>query len=185
MRRILILSVAALALAACEPPAPGKTGEGGGAAAPAGAFASSQQDDLSGYYIPADQGAGTGWTFHHVFIGQASDFEAWEAGRRSATFAPIMIEFEDASSPMVQTEMGESRSGRARILPTSYSVSDDRVRFEGRSQALGLVRFEGRLDPEALAEARRNLGDETAVLSGTLNVAARSQAVRLRWWAGD
>ena len=107
MRRILILSVAALALAACEPPAPGKTSEGGGAAAPAGAFASSQQDDLSGYYIPADQGAGTGWTFHHVFIGQASDFEAWEAGRRSATFAPIMIEFEDASSPMVQTEMGE------------------------------------------------------------------------------
>ena len=175
MRRILILSAAALALAlaACEPPAPGKTGEGGGAAAPARAFASSQQDDLSGYYIPADQMAANGWTFHHIFIGQASDFEAWEAGQRSATFAPIMIEFEDASSPMVQTEMGESRSGRARILPTSYSVSDDRVRFEGR------------LDPEALAEARRNLGDENPVLTGTLSVGRTQFGVRLRWWAGD
>lgn len=178
MRRILILSAAGLALAACEPPARGKAGEGERAAAPAGAFASRQQDDLSGYYIPADQEAAGGWTFHHLFIGQASDFQAWEAGRRSPTFAPIMIEFEGA-------ETGEGRGGRARVLPSAYSVSDDRVRFEGRSQALGRVRFEGRLDPEALAQARRNLGDESPVLTGTLSVAGRSQAVRLRWWAGD
>ena len=188
LRGAMVVGVATLALAGCDLVQAPENGDGkaGQTSAPArdGAFSHSQSEDISGYYRASGASVG-GLTLSQVFVGQTADFEAWEAGRRSTTFAPIMIEFEDASSPMVQTEMGESRSGRARVLPTSYRVSDDRVRFEGRSQALGLVRFEGRLDPEALAEARRNLGDETPVLSGTLNVAGRSQSVRLRWWAGD
>lgn len=184
MRRILILSGAVLALAVtgCEPPAASK-GEGAPAAAPA--FTSEIEQDQSGYYLPTTEAASGGWVFHHLFMGQAADFTAWEAGQRSETFAPIMIEFEDRDSPMVQTELGESRSGRARVLPTSYAVSGDRVRFEGRSERLGAVRFEGRLDAGALAESRRNLGAEGAVLTGTLTVDGRSRRVSLRWWAGD
>lgn len=185
MRRLLVLSVAALALAACEPPAAGSGGKDAPAAPAAGVFASALEGDVSGYYLPADDSSATGWVFHHLFLGQAADFEAWEAGRRSATFAPIMIEFEDRDSPMVQSELGETRSGRARVLPTSYSVTEDRIRFEGRSDTLGVVAFEGRLDAGALAEARRNLGDETPVLTGTLKVGGRMQPARLRWWAGD
>jgi hypothetical protein len=65
-------------------------------------------------------------------------------------------------------------------------VSDTAIRFRGRSAELGLVRFDGVLDPGALATARRNLGDEGVVLTGRLTVGdAPAQTVRLRWWGGD
>lgn len=187
MRRILILSALAMSLAACEAPVSPKGESGDGApTAAGGVFSSALESDVSGYYLPADDMGVNGWAFHHLFLGQAADFEVWEAGQRSATFAPIMIEFEDRNSPMVQTELGESRSGRDRVLPTSYSVTGDRVRFEGRSEKLGVIRFDGRLDAGGLAEAKRNLGDETPVLTGTLSVGDRMNfGVRLRWWAGD
>lgn len=151
----------------------------------AAVFVSVIDGDHSGYYLPVAQSAEGGWVFHHLFLGQKPEFEAWEAGWRSATFAPVMIEFENRDSPMVQTELGESRSGRDRVLPTRYRVTNHRVEFEGRSAGLGVVRFEGDLDPGALAESKRNLGSEDAVLTGTLTVGGRSQRVNLRWWAGD
>jgi hypothetical protein len=72
------------------------------------------------------------------------------------------------------------------VLPTRYTVNDGEVIFEGRSPELGVVMFSGRLDQGALATARRNLGDEGAVLTGSLKIGnAPAQAVRLRWWMGD
>jgi hypothetical protein len=48
------------------------------------------------------------------------------------------------------------------------------------------VSFEGRLDQDALAKARRNLGDQGVVLKGTLKVGGRTfDGVSMRWWAGD
>ena len=185
MRRLVLLAVAALILTACEPPAP----RGGDAAGPtrdaAAGFSHAFDADQSGYYLPTDEVSIDGWAFHHLFMGQASDFQAWEQGQRSGVFAPLMIEFEDRNSPMVQTELGESRSGRDRILPTRYRVTDTRVEFEGRSERLGVVRFQGDLDAGRLAQSRRNLGDEQPVLTGTLTVGGRGYPVRLRWWAGD
>jgi hypothetical protein len=97
-----------------------------------------------------------------------------------------MLQFEDVTSPMVQTEIGEARSVSARVLPTAYSVSDTNINFQGQSPELGLVRFDGVLDPGALATARRNLGDEDVVVTGRLTVGeAPAQNVRLRWWGGD
>ena len=150
MRRLIVLTAAALVLTACQPPAPR---EGGGDAGPS--------RDI------------------------AADFQAWEQGRRDGVFAPLMIEFEDRDSPMVQTELGESRSGRDRILPTRYRVTNARVVFEGRSERLGPVRLQGDLDAGRLAESKRNLGDEAPVLTGTLTVGGRGYPVRMRWWAGD
>lgn len=185
MRRILVLC-AALALAACEPP-PAPKGEGERSARRdiAADFYHSIDAEQSGYYIPAEPVSIDGWTFDHLFMGQKTDFAAWEGGSRSGVFGPIMIEFEDSNSPTVQTELGESRSGRDRILPTRYRVTDARVVFEGRSETLGPVRFEGDLDAGKLAESMRNLGDEAPVLTGTLTVRGRGYPVRLRWWAGD
>ncbi len=173
---------AALVLASCER-----------AAAPSGpdgpspsAFSHALTTDLSGYYLPAEPVRVGNWSLHHVFVGQASEFRAWEGGERSATFAPVMIQFEDVSSPMVQTELGERRSRSARVLPTTYEVTDTTVTFSGRSPELGEVRFVGRLDPGALATARRNLGGEGAVLSGALAAGGQTfPDVRLRWWMGD
>lgn len=178
--------LAAVALSSCDDPAgPGK--KGGGAPAPApSASAYAASGDVSGYYMPLDPVQSGKWSLDHVFLGQAAEFETWRNDGRSATFAPVMLQFEDTTSPMVQTEIGEARSVTARVLPTRFTVNDAQVRFEGRSAELGTVIFDGRLDQGALATARRNLGDEGVVLTGSLKVGdARPQAVRLRWWMGD
>jgi len=188
MRRLILSALAVVAVSACDrlaPPEPGREGSGSTEAAPA-AFDYTATGDLSGYYLPvADVRAGQ-WTLSHVFVGQASEFAAWKAGRRSGTFAPVMLQFEDRSSPLVQTEIGESHTGQLRVLPTRFTVTDDRIRFEGKSAELGAVSFDGRLDQGALATARRNLGDDGAVVTGTLRAGGQTASgVRLRWWMGD
>jgi hypothetical protein len=180
MRNLIGLAVGLLLLASCDQP------EAPTGAPPAAAFRHAMSSDLSGYYLPAGEVRVGNWAFHHIFVGQAQEFQAWESGNRSETFAPVMLQFEDVTSPMVQTEIGETRSVSARVLPTTYSVTDTSLSFEGRSPELGAVRFEGSLDPGALATSRRNLGDEGVVVTGRLTVGdAPARTVQLRWWAGD
>ena len=137
-------------------------------------FSHALGEDISGYYRPVEPVRIGAWSLGHVFIGRTAAFETWEGGQPDAAFAPVMLEFEDADERTI------------RVLPTSYAVTPTRVRFEGRSPELGPVAFEGRLDPAALATARRNLGDEAAVLTGTLSVGGVTRpGVRLRWWMGD
>jgi len=181
MRNLIGLAVGILLLASCNrPEAPAEP-------PPAtAAFSHAISADLSGYYLPAGELRVGKWSLDHIFVGQAQDFRSWEGGSRSETFGPVMLQFEDVTSPMVQTEIGETRSVSARVLPTAYSVSDTSISFEGRSPELGPVRFAGVLDPGALATARRNLGDEGVVVTGTLKVGdGPAQNVQLRWWAGD
>lgn len=173
--------LAALAVASCErTPAPSE------APPPAAAFSHSATADISGYYLPAEPVRIGRWSLDHVFVGQASEFEGWRAGSRGDTFAPVMIQFNAATSPMAATELGEAHSVAARVLPTRYEVTDTSVAFEGQSPELGRVTFEGRLDPGALATSRRNLGGDGVVLTGTLTAAGQTvRDVRLRWWMGD
>ncbi len=182
-RILAVVGVAALlAVGSCDRPnAPGDA-----PSAATAAFSHGMSSDLSGYYMPASEVRIGKWSFDHVFVGQATEFRAWEGGSRSETFAPVMLQFDDVTSPMVQTEIGEARSVTVRILPTAYSVSDTYINFQGRSPELGLVRFDGVLDPGALATSRRNLGDEGVVVTGRLTAGdAPAQNVRLRWWGGD
>jgi len=172
--------LAALAVTACEgPSAPAK-------APPATGFSHSTTADISGYYVPRDPVRIGQWSLDHLFVGQASEFETWEGGARSETFGPVMLQFDDASNPMVATELGEAHSVTARVLPSRYEVTDTTVSFVGRSPELGRVVFEGRLDPEALATSRRNLGGDGVVMTGTLTAGNQTVGdVRLRWWMGD
>lgn len=183
MRNLIGLAVGLLVLASCDrPEAPAEAP----APAAATAFSHSMSADLSGYYMPASEVRIGKWSFDHVFVGQTQDFQAWEGETPGTTFAPVMLQFDDVTSPMVQTEIGEARSITARVLPTAYSVSDTYINFQGRSPELGLVRFDGVLDPGALATSRRNLGDEGVVVTGRLTVGdAPAQTVSLRWWGGD
>ena len=171
--------LATLAVAACDrPSAPA-------APAPA-AFSHAATADISGYYMPAAPARIGQWSLDHIFVGQAPEFESWEGGSRSETFAPVMFQFDDTASPMVQTELGEAHSVTARVLPTRYEVTDTVIRFEGESPELGRVRFDGRLDQGALATARRNLGGDGVVLTGNLTAAGQTvRGVRLTWWMGD
>lgn len=182
--RIRFLAIAGLAavlaLGSCDRP-------GDATPAPAArAFSHGISSDLSGYYMPMTDVRIGDWSFDHVFVGQTADFQAWEAGERTETFAPVMLQFDDVTSPMVETEIGEAHSVTVRLLPTAYTVQDTRISFRGRSPELGVVSFEGDLDPGALATARRNLGDEGVVVSGELRVGERPpRTVQLRWWGGD
>lgn len=195
MRRMRVWTPAAvgalMVLAGCDAPSTpaAPTGEPVAvkpAAPAASAFSSTVSADQSGYYLPASEVVVGPYRLDHLFLGQGFEFEAWEGGERSRTFAPVMLQFDDVSSPMVATELGEQRSVTARVLPTSYAVTEGAVRFEGESSELGAVRFEGRLDQGALATARRNLGEEAPVLTGTLRIGGRTFAgVRFRWYGGD
>ena len=168
--------------ASANPEAPAGTGS----TVAGNAFVHSAQADLSGYYLPVSEVAIGSLRLDHIFLGQAFEFEAWESGEISPTFAPVMLQFDDVSSPMVATELGEAHSVSVRVLPTRYSVTEDAIRFAGRSDDLGAVSFNARLDQEALATARRNLGDEGAVLTGTLVAGGRTfDDVRFHWYGGD
>lgn len=174
--------LATVALASCER----TTAPADAPAATSAAFSHAATADISGYYMPADPVRIGQWSLDHLFVGQSSEFEAWEGGTRGQTFGPVMLQFDDATSPMVATELGEAHSVTARILPTRYEVTDTAVSFEGRSPELGEVRFDGRLDPDALATARRNLGGDGAVMTGTLTAGGQTvRDIRLRWWMGD
>ncbi len=171
MRALPVLLAAALALtvAACDRgAAPDKTAQ-------ATAFKHDLPEDVSGYYIPTTAVQVGDWRLHHLFLGQVPDFMAWRDGQRTAGFAPIMMEFEAGD-----------KARRTRLIPTAYDVTENRVRFEATSRELGAVLFDGRLDQDALAKARRNLGDQGVVLKGTLKVGGRTfDGVSMRWWAGD
>lgn len=150
------------------------------------AFSHATTADISGYYRPVEPVRIGKWSLDHLFVGQASEFESWEGGSRGKTFGPVMVQFDDASSPMVATELGEAHSVTARVLPTGYAVTDTAVTFEGRSPEVGRVKFEGQLDQSALATSRRNLGGDGVVLTGTLTAGGQTvRNVRLTWWMGD
>ncbi|MFE9083941.1 hypothetical protein ACQKKG_04035 [Brevundimonas sp. NPDC003935] len=183
MKKTRFAAVAALtgllALTACDraaqsPEAP--------AASKSAAFKHDLPEDVSGYYLPTEEVRIDNWRLHHVFMGQVPDFIAWQGGERPAGFAPVMIEFEDMVGPPL--ESGNRR--RLRLIPAAYDVTESRVRVQALSGGLGAVSFDGRLDQGALATARRNLGDQGVVLTGTLKVGNRTfNNVSMRWWAGD
>ena len=172
MKRGLIAAVllaGVVGLAACDRGAtPDKTSQ-------VAAFKHDLPEDVSGYYIPTTAVQVGDWRLHHLFMGQVPDFMSWRDGQRTAGFAPIMMEFEAGD-----------KARRTRLIPTAYDVTEDRVRFQATSRELGAVSFDGRLDQDALAKARRNLGDQGVVLKGTLKVGGRTfDGVSMRWWAGD
>lgn len=181
MRTIILLTTSALTLAGCDlfsaPANPDKAAEAPAPAAPTtSAFAHSQNEDLSGFYQVGAAQVGPGdFSLMHLFVGQAQEFRDWEDGKRSATFAPLMLEF------LVPGETTE------RVLPTSYSVSDGRVRMTGVNSNGERVSFDGQMNAGALATARRNLGggEEPAVTAVIVIGDQTWSGVKLHWYGGD
>jgi len=184
MRNVIVIAVATLALAACDLTAPadttgkaepGKTETGAASVPTGGSFTHSQTGDLSGYYNPGAQIGPDDFQLMTVFVGQEPEFKDWEDGRRSTTFAPVMLEF------LVPGETTE------RVLPDSYSVTDGRIRMTGTSPDNGRITFDGQLDQGALSTARRNLGEgEAPAMTATVTISGRSfSGVKLAWSGGD
>ena len=183
MRTTLVLA-AAMVLAGCDPltttVGAGKADGGSGTATPApragGGFAHSQTEDLSGYYEVGQADVGpAGFRLMRLFVGQAQAFADWEEGKRSATFAPVMLEF---LGPGGTTE---------RVLPETYSVSDDRIRMAARTASGERISLDAQMNTGALATARRTLGGgEEAALTAVVVIGDRTwSGVKLGWSGGD
>lgn len=187
----VVLLTGLFAVTACDDvkPTPASApAEGKSVASAPAAFSHATQGDLSGYYLPTSEVSAGKYRLTHAFLGQSQEFASWEAGQKSSTFAPVMFEFDDTSSPMVSNELGgEGHSVTVRVLPSTYAVTDDSVRFAGTSPEVGEVTFSGRVDQGALATARRNLGGgEAPVLTGTLHAGGRTfSGLKFTWFGGD
>jgi hypothetical protein len=168
------LLLALAGLSACDDFKPAPASNGRPSVAAEATFKHEISGDLSGSYIPAAPISIDGWRVKSLYLGQDADFTAYESGSKTDGFAPVMIEFE------------KDGAGPIRVLPKSYSVTDGRIRFEGADARLGNVAFNGTLDQGALATARRNLGEEAPVLTGTLRAGGTAfGGQKFRWYGGD
>ena len=194
--RLPVMTAAAFALlAACAPGGAAGKGESAPAkAAPAGpvdptGFTHPAGAMLFGYYMPTAEVKTGNWQLTNFHFGDEEGFKDWEAGRRSPTYAPIMLEFDDVTSPKATTELGgEYHTVSERILPDAYSISaDGKVDFVDKNSKLGRVTFHGRFDQAALQAATRENADTSGtVLTGTLKVGDKTfENVSFTWFGGD
>ncbi|MEE2849850.1 MAG: hypothetical protein VX561_08275 [Pseudomonadota bacterium] len=152
-----------LSLAACE-----RRDAATPTSTPEATFQHRLSGDISGDYRPT--GEASIQPVASLFIGQDEAFAAWEGGSR-------------ASPPLILSLTGPQ--GAIRVLPDAYVVTDDRVQMRGSAPGLGPVELSARIDQGALATARRNLGDQTPVVTGTISVNGRRTPFTLSWWGGD
>ena len=193
MRQIVVAAMAGLCLAACggaseeeaavkaEPATEAVSAET--AAAPAAesaaqatsAFSHGQTQDLFGYYMPEGEVGADGFSLIYLHIAGATEFQAWEAGERMATYGPVMMEF------LLPGEVSE------RVLPESYAVTDRTVRMTGTHPEYGRVALDARFEGPAMTTARSELGDgEAQTLVGTITIADRTYPnVRFLYSPGD
>lgn len=197
MRSPTLIAAAAILLAACSPakaPAKGDSPASPGASQPAGpaeptGFTHPAGASLFGYYMPsADTKVGT-WQLNNFAIGDEEAFKDWEGGKHSPTYAPVMLEFDDMSSPMGTNELGaEYHTASERILPTAYAITaDGKIDFVGKGPKLGKVSFHGQIDMAALQTAtREDAAGNEVVMHGTLTVGDKSfENMAFTYFAGD
>lgn len=143
--------------------------------------------DASGYYLSPTSFRVGNYQFSHLAIGAPSDFETWEKGDHSSTFGPILIEFDDVTSPKVPNELGgEGHAVSVRVLPDAYSFDASKMTFKGHDDRLGEVVFTGTFDQAALGAARSEGYTQSTVLSGDLKIGAQPvRKVTFTYWVGD
>lgn len=156
-------------------------------AAPILGFTHEDGFDAQGYYRPAAAVGAGDYRLAQIAIGAPSDFEAWEGGKREEVFGPILMEFEDITSPVEEDEMGRRHAVRLRVTPLAYRLSPGQISFHGKADQVGEIDFEGSLDTAALAQARTTgASDGTVVLAGKLRIGERTfDGLQMSYWSGD
>jgi hypothetical protein len=143
--------------------------------------------DASGYYLSPVSFEVGNYRLAHLALGAPSDFQAWEKGDHSSTFGPILLQFDDVTSPRVSNETGgEGHTVQLRVLPQAYNFDAGKVTFRGHAPKLGEVIFIGSFDQAALTQARVDGSSQSAVLSGDLKIGTHpARKVSFTYWAGD
>lgn len=160
---VVVAFAGLLSLAACE-----RRDAATPTSTPETTFQHRLSGDISGDYRPTGEGEMP--LVASLFVGQDEAFAAWDGGAR-------------ASPPLILSLTGPQ--GEARVLPDAYVVTDDRIQMRGSVPGMGPVELSARIDQGALATARRNLGDQTPVVTGTVSVNGRRTPFTLSWWGGD
>lgn len=192
MRFTLTAALAATLLAGCAPAAPAAK-DAAAAATPAGpadptGFTHTADADLFGYYQPTAPVKVGNWELTNFHIAGEEDFDKWEGGQRTATYGPVMLEFDDITSAMATNELGgQYRAVSERVLPDAYSISGADIVFVDKDSKLGKVSFRGKLDLAAIAAAKReNAETQGPVMTGTLTVGDKTfENVAFTWYGGD
>ena len=182
----------ALALAACDKPAKEVTKAADPTPAPAvvapSGFEHEPNFDAAGYYRPTSAAQTGNLKLAQIAIGAPSDFSTWEAGKREGLFGPIVLQFDDVTSPTVANELGaNTHTVRLRLLPQSYRLYPGEVNFSAVDAKLGPVAFDGRFDQAAFAEAHKTgSSGDTPVMTGRLKIGDRViEDLKFVFWAGD
>ncbi len=152
-------------------------------------FTYNSKADLFGYYIPDASRPvviGGRFRFRDLALGAQQDFLSFRPGNSKATYAPVMLEFDDTRSRQRVNEMGATYYENApRILPAAFRISGSKIAFAGDDRQLGHVTFSGKLDLAALASAQ---GDQpnAIVLRGDLSVGGKTfRNIAFGWFGGD
>lgn len=199
MRRFgwVALLAATAAGSACKKaptPAPPPTAPAASSAAPAlpppavaPTFAHDASLEVFGYYLPAAPINIGQYRLNDLSLGSEDDFRNWEGGHRLESYGPAMIEFDDTSSAKSTGETGaEGYAVTIRVLPDSYKVDSNGVRFMGHDAKLGVVSFQGRFDAHGFAAAKRGDAPQAVVLIGDLKVGAQDfPQAKFTWFGGD
>ncbi len=187
---IVIAAVLLCAVAGCKRPGGGAQ-NAGAPAAPVQAPSGFQHDatfDAAGYYMPSGAIQIGNFRLNTIALGAESDFAQWEKGEREGLFGPILVNFDDVSSPVVTNEMGgEGHAKTLRLLPASYRLYPGDVSFAATDPALGAVKFSGAFDQTALADARKaQVSGKTPVLHGDLQIGDKIfTGATFTYFAGD
>lgn len=143
--------------------------------------------DGQGFYRPLAPIQAGNFQLAQVAVGAPSDFDAWESGKRDAAFGPIVLEFEDVTSPVEEDEMGQRHAVRVRVLPLAYRLTPGQISFHGKDDQIGEIDLEATIDTAALAQARSTgSSDGKAVLSGSLQAGKlKFTGVSMSYMTGD
>ncbi|MDP3852650.1 hypothetical protein [Phenylobacterium sp.] len=196
MRSIVLATLAAVCLSGCSGPSAKTEEEAAGPVAPPAVpadptftgFKHDQKQDLFGYYYPTGEvKVGGKYKLDHLHIAGPIGFGDWVAGKRTKTYGPVMMEFQDITSPARTNALGNtSYSVKLRVLPTAYALNDEMVRFVGKDDKLGEVRLDAKIDAAALKTAQLKGKDAPPVITGALQVGDTPfKTVTFTWRGGD
>lgn len=124
-------------------------------------YAYNVTEDVAGDYAPLETVQVQNWTLQHIFVAGPHVFESWIGGERQPMQSPVTMVFSD-------------EEGTLTVAPARFDISDNHFRFSGSSPATGDFAFEGQIDLDALATARRTLGSEETVLKGRLRMGGQT-----------
>jgi len=115
------------------------------------------------------------------------EFAEYFAGVEGA-FPPLILLFEDRSSPTGVGELGNTYYEVTHVFePSHYAVTDQTLAFWGQHEVLGQISFEGEFDAAQVAEMQNgNPQNAQSALTGTFMIGEQTfENVSFQGWLGD